>query len=36
VEIRQVFEAEDFSPALTPELKQDEQRLRTESGARKR
>lgn len=28
VEIRQVFEAEDFGPALTPELRQQEERLR--------
>jgi len=29
VEIRQVFEAEDFGPALTPELREQEERLRT-------
>ncbi len=28
IEIRQVFEAEDFGPALTPELRQQEERLR--------
>jgi hypothetical protein len=28
VEIRQVFEAEDFGPALTPELREAEARLR--------
>jgi hypothetical protein len=28
IEIRQVFEAEDFGPALTPELRQSEERLR--------
>jgi hypothetical protein len=28
IEIRQVFEAEDFGPALTPELREQEQRLR--------
>jgi hypothetical protein len=28
VEIRQVFEAEDFGPALTPEIREQEQRLR--------
>jgi hypothetical protein len=28
VEIRQVFEAEDFGPALTPELRDAEERLR--------
>ena len=33
VEIRQVFEAEDFGPALTPELRAQEARLRTESQA---
>ena len=29
IEIRQVFEADDFGPALTPELREFEQRLRT-------
>jgi hypothetical protein len=33
IEIRQVFEAEDFGDALTPELKQQEERLRAQSGA---
>ncbi len=28
IEIRQVFEAEDFGPALTPELREQEARLR--------
>jgi len=28
LEIRQVFEAEDFGPALTPELREQEERLR--------
>ena len=28
VEIRQVFEAEDFGPALTPELREAEERMR--------
>ncbi len=28
IEIRQVFEAEDFGPALTPELREQEERLR--------
>jgi hypothetical protein len=28
VEIRQVFEVEDFAPQMTPELKQQEERLR--------
>jgi len=30
VEIRQVFEAEDFGPALTPELREKEERLRSQ------
>jgi hypothetical protein len=30
VEIRQVFSPEDFGPALTPELRQQEERLRTQ------
>jgi hypothetical protein len=30
VEIRPVFEAEDFGPLLTPELKQQEERVRNE------
>jgi hypothetical protein len=30
VEIRQVFEAEDFGAALTPELREQEERLRTQ------
>jgi hypothetical protein len=30
VEIRQVFESEDFGPALTPELKEAEDRLRSQ------
>jgi hypothetical protein len=33
IEIRQVFEAEDFGPALTPELKK---RLRAQAGEQKR
>jgi hypothetical protein len=36
VEIRQVFEAEDFGPELTPELRQQEARLRSQVEARKR
>jgi hypothetical protein len=32
VEIRQVFEAEDFGDALTPELREAEERLRAQSG----
>jgi hypothetical protein len=35
VEIRQVFEAEDFGPAFTPELREQEQRLRDQVGAKK-
>jgi hypothetical protein len=36
VEIRQVFEADDFGPALTPELRAQEESLRARSaGARK-
>ena len=31
VEIRQVFEAEDFGPALTKELRQAEERLRAQA-----
>jgi hypothetical protein len=34
IEIRQVFEAEDFGPALTPELREQEQRLRAQAGAK--
>jgi hypothetical protein len=30
VEIRQIFEAEDFGPALTPELREQEERLRAQ------
>ena len=33
IEIRQVFEAEDFGPALTPELKQQEEDLRKRQAA---
>jgi len=32
VEIRQVFEAEDFGEALTPELREQEARLRDQAG----
>ena len=35
IEIRQVFEAEDFGPALTPELRIQEERLRAELEQRK-
>ena len=36
IEIRQVFEAADFGPALTPELKEREERLRAEVEKQKR
>jgi hypothetical protein len=32
IEIRQVFEAEDFGEALTPELREQEERLRRQVG----
>jgi hypothetical protein len=35
IEIRQVFEAEDFGPELTPELREQEERLRAEMAAKK-
>jgi hypothetical protein len=35
IEIRQVFEAEDFGPALTPEIREQEERLRAELEKRK-
>ena len=35
IEIRQVFEADDFGPAFTPELREQEERLRTEVEAKK-
>jgi hypothetical protein len=35
LEIRQVIEASDFGPELTPELRQQEERLRAESTAKK-
>ncbi|HET8684202.1 MAG TPA: YciI family protein [Micromonosporaceae bacterium] len=34
IEIRQVFEAEDFGPELTPELREREERLRAELAQR--
>jgi hypothetical protein len=34
IEIRQVFEAEDFGPALTPELREAEERLRAQVTSR--
>ena len=36
LEIRQVFEPEDFGPALTPELRAQEERLRSQENANKR
>jgi hypothetical protein len=35
VEIRPVFEAEDFGAALTPELREQEQRMRDQAAARR-
>jgi hypothetical protein len=35
IEIRQVFEAEDFGAEFTPELREQEERLRAEVAARK-
>ena len=35
IEIRQVFEAEDFAAEFTPELRQQEERLRAEVSTRK-
>ncbi len=35
LEIRPVFEPDDFGPALTPELRAQEERLRAESEARR-
>jgi len=35
VEIRQVFEAEDFGPALTPEVRAQEERMRAQLDQRK-
>jgi hypothetical protein len=36
IEIRQVFEAEDFGECLTPELRQQEERLRAQSAEQQR
>jgi hypothetical protein len=36
VEIRQAFEAEDFGPELTPELREQQARLRAEAAAKKK
>ena len=35
IEIRQIFEAEDFGKEFTPELRKQEERLRAEMSARK-
>jgi hypothetical protein len=35
IEIRQVFEAEDFGPTLTPEMREQEERLRAQLSAKK-
>jgi len=35
VEIRQVFEAEDFGPALSPEVREQEERMRSRLDQRK-
>jgi hypothetical protein len=35
IEIRQVFEADDFGPALTPELRAAEERLRAQAAAKR-
>ena len=35
IEIRQVFEADDFGPALTPELREAEERLREQSAQKR-
>jgi hypothetical protein len=34
IEIRQVFEAEDFGPAFTPELRKQEERLRAQLSSK--
>ena len=36
IEIRPVFENEDFGEALTPELKEQEERLRSQTAAKKK
>ena len=35
IEIRQVFEAEDFGEAFTPELREQEERIRAQTAARR-
>ena len=36
IEIRQIFETEDFGDALTPELREAEERMRAQSGMAKK
>ncbi len=36
IEIRQVFEAEDFGESLTPELREQDERLRAEAAAKQK
>jgi hypothetical protein len=36
IEIRQVFEAEDFGESLTPEVREQEERLRAQSESQRR
>jgi hypothetical protein len=35
IEVRQVFEAEDFGPAFTPELREQEERLCAQVNAKR-
>ena len=35
IEIRQVFDADDFGPEFTPELREQEERIRTQIGQQK-
>jgi hypothetical protein len=35
IEVRQIFEAEDFGAEFTPELREQEERLRAEIAARR-
>ncbi|MBA3346469.1 MAG: YciI family protein [Gemmatimonadales bacterium] len=35
IEIRQVFEADDFGPAFTPELREQEERVRAQADAKR-
>lgn len=35
IEVRQIFEADDFGEAFTPELREQEERIRAESAKRK-